>query len=78
MALKKSTRGLLLRKGVWHIDKVLFGKLICESTHTANLGEAEMLLEHRCFEVRRRSALVSRGGHQVRCREWASARFRSR
>jgi hypothetical protein len=39
---RKSTRGLLLRSGIWHIDKVLFGKRICESTHTT------ILLRRRC------------------------------
>jgi hypothetical protein len=47
MALKQHTRGLLPCKGVWHIDKILFGKRICESTHTGDVKEAEMLLAHR-------------------------------
>jgi integrase len=47
------TRGLLLRKGIWHIDKVLFGKRICESTHTSDLKEAEMLLAHRVSQARK-------------------------
>lgn len=56
--LNSSTRrrkplGLLLRKGVWHIDKVLFGERICESTHTGDLNEAEMLLAHRIAEARK-------------------------
>jgi hypothetical protein len=32
--IEKIMPGLLLRGGVWHIDKVLFGKRICESTRT--------------------------------------------
>jgi hypothetical protein len=48
------SRGLLLRKGVWHIDKIVYGERICESTRTGDLGEAEALLAHRCLEVRRR------------------------
>jgi integrase len=43
----------LLRNGVWHIDKVLFGERICESTHTGDLAEAEMLLAHRIAEARK-------------------------
>jgi integrase len=43
----------LLRKGVWHIDKVLFGKQICESTHTGDLKEAEMLLAQRVSQARK-------------------------
>ena len=50
---RRSTRGLLLRKGVWHIDKVLFGKRICESTRTGDLTEAETLLAHRVSQARR-------------------------
>jgi integrase len=50
---RRSTRGLLLRNGVWHIDKVLFGKRICESTHTGDLCEAEVLLAHRVSQARR-------------------------
>jgi hypothetical protein len=42
-----------LRKGVWHIDKVLFGKRVCESTRSSDLKEAEMLLAHRVSEARR-------------------------
>src|ERR1700674_3273663 len=36
---RRGIRGLLLRNGVWHIDKVLFGKRICESTRTGDLSE---------------------------------------
>lgn len=50
---RRSTRGLLLRKGVWHIDKVLFGKRVCESTRTGGLKEAEMLLAHRVTQARK-------------------------
>src|ERR1700676_57977 len=50
---RRSTRGLLLRNGAWHIDKVLFGKRICESTHTGELKEAEALLAHRMSQARR-------------------------
>jgi integrase len=50
---RRRSTGLLLRKGVWHIDKVLFGKRICESTHTNDLAEAEMLLAHRVSQARK-------------------------
>jgi integrase len=53
MRSKKATRGLLLRKDVWHIDKVMYGKRICESTGTHNLNEAEALLAHRLSEARK-------------------------
>jgi hypothetical protein len=39
----RRTAGLLLR-GVWHIDKVIYGKRICESTGTRDLTKAEALL----------------------------------
>ena len=53
MRLHGTTRGLLLRKGTWHIDKVLFGKRVCESTQTRDLAEAEMLLAHRVSQARK-------------------------
>jgi hypothetical protein len=45
--------GLLLRGSVWHIDKVLYGKRICESTGTRDLTEAQALLAHRVTQARR-------------------------
>jgi hypothetical protein len=50
---RRSPRGLSLRNGIWHIDKVLFGRRLCESTHTSDLKEAEMLLAHRVSQARR-------------------------
>jgi hypothetical protein len=35
-----TTCGLFLRKRIWHIDKVLFGERLCESTRTGELKEA--------------------------------------
>ena len=48
----RRTPGLLLRGGVWHIDKVLYGKRICESTGTRELTEAEALLARRVTQAR--------------------------
>ncbi len=45
--------GLLLRRGVWHIDKVIYGKRICESTGTSDRIEAEALLARRVTQARR-------------------------
>jgi integrase len=45
--------GLLLRGAVWHIDKVIYGKRICESTGTRDLSEAEVLLARRVTQARR-------------------------
>jgi hypothetical protein len=47
MHSENTTHGLLLRNGIWHIDKVLFDKRVCESTRTSDLAQAEMLLAHR-------------------------------
>ena len=45
--------GLLLRGAVWHIDKVIYGKRICQSTGTRDLTEAQALLAHRVTQARR-------------------------
>ena len=44
---RKRTPGLLLRGGIWHIDKVVFGQRIVESTRSGNLAEAESV--HRAI-----------------------------
>ena len=49
---RKRTAGLYLRAGVWHIDKQIRGKRICESTGTDNLAEAETYLAKRSEELR--------------------------
>jgi integrase len=49
---RKKIPGLINRKGVWHIDKVIRGKRICESTGTSNIEEAETYLARRMEEVR--------------------------
>jgi integrase len=53
MRRQGTSRGLLLRNNVWHIDKVLFGKRLCESTRSSDLKEAEALLAHRTTQARR-------------------------
>jgi integrase len=45
--------GLLLRGSVWHIDKVIYGKRICESSGTRDRTEAEALLARRVTQARR-------------------------
>jgi integrase len=45
-------RGLLLRGGVWHIDKIIFGRRICRSTGTSDLAEGEALLARQVTEER--------------------------
>ena len=44
---------MILRNGVWHIDKVVYGNRICESTRSSDLVEAEALLAHRITQARR-------------------------
>ena len=48
----RRTPGLLLRGGVWHIDKVIYGKRICASTGTRDLTEAQALLARRVTQAR--------------------------
>ena len=49
---RRRTPGLLLRRGVWHIDKVIYGKRICESSRTGDRIEAEALLARRVTQAR--------------------------
>lgn len=49
---RKRTPGLYFRAGVWHIDKRIRGRRLCESTGTGNLGEAEAYLTRRTEEIR--------------------------
>jgi integrase len=44
--------GLFLRGGAWHIDKVIDGKRICESTGTGDLKEAEAVVAKLVQEAR--------------------------
>jgi integrase len=46
------TPGLIERGGLWHIDKMLRGARICESTGTSNLAQAERYLAKRIAELR--------------------------
>src|SRR6267154_4223298 len=49
----RRTPGLLLRGAIWHIDKVIYGKRICESSGTRDRTEAEALLARRVTQARR-------------------------
>ena len=49
---QRKTPGLLLRGGTWHIDKVIYGKRICQSTGTKDRIEAEALLARRVTQAR--------------------------
>lgn len=52
---RKRTPGLYKRKGIWHIDKAVQGKRLCESCGTDNLEEAEKYLARRLESLRQAS-----------------------
>ena len=49
---RKRTPGLYKRKDVWHIDKQVIGRRLCESTGSDSLEEAEKYLAKRINEIR--------------------------
>lgn len=49
---KKRIPGIYKRHGVWHIDKHVDGRRLCESTGTDSLAEAERYLARRLEEIR--------------------------
>lgn len=44
---RKRMPGMILRNGIWHIDKAIDGTRICESMGTSRLEEAEKYLAWR-------------------------------
>ncbi len=48
----KRSPGLVKRQGIWRIDKIMFGRRICESTGSRELEEAEKYLAKRREELR--------------------------
>ena len=68
----RNTRGLVLRGGVWHIDKRVFGRRICQSTGTAQLEEAERMLARVMEQVRQVHVY---GMRQPRSFEQAAAKY---
>ena len=44
--------GLQFRRGCWYIDKIIYGKRVCESTGTCDLKEAQALLARRIGQAR--------------------------
>ena len=49
---RKRYPGLRERAGIWHIEKQIFGRKICESTGTGDLKKAELILARRIEEAR--------------------------
>jgi integrase len=69
---RKRVPGLIMRAGTWHIDKVMFGRRICQSTGTAQLEEAETHLA-RVMEETRQAHVY--GVRPSRTFEQAAAKF---
>src|SRR3954447_22042638 len=69
---RKRVSGLIMRAGIWHIDKVIFGRRICQSTGTSQLEEAERRLA-RVMEETRQAQVY--GVRPSRSFEQAAAKF---
>ena len=52
MGKKHSLSGLRLRNGIWHIEKMVDGKRLYESTKVSQRAEAEKVLIHRMEQIR--------------------------
>jgi integrase len=72
MGRKKQVPGLIMRAGVWHIEKRIFGRRICQSTGTAQLEEAERHLARIMEQVRQAQVF---GVRPSRTFEQAAAKF---
>jgi hypothetical protein len=69
---RKKTPGIFKRGGVWHIDKRIGGRRICQSTETASLEEAERFLARLAEEIRQARIY---GVRPTRTFEQAAAKF---
>lgn len=69
---RKSITGLTQRGGVWHINKVVNGQRIYESTGTGEREEAERYLVHRLEQIRQESVY---GVRQKRTWREAATRY---
>src|SRR5690348_2503591 len=69
---RKRIPGLIFRAGVWHIDKRICGRRICQSTATGDLQEAERVLA-RVMEQARQADVY--GVRPSRSFEQAAAKF---
>jgi integrase len=49
---RKKVSGLIDRKGIWHIDKVVRGRRLCESTGESEIERAEEYLARRIDQIR--------------------------
>ncbi len=69
---RKQIPGLFRRGGIWHIDKRIQGRRICQSTGSASLAEAEQYLA-RLMEETRQAQIY--GVRPSRTFEQAAAKF---
>jgi integrase len=69
---RKKSPGLFKRKGIWHIDKHVFGRRICQSTGYAELEKAEAFLA-KIVEDQRQAIVF--GVRPQRTFEQAAAKF---
>lgn len=69
---RKKIPGLIQRDGIWHIDKRIGGRRVCQSTGTARLEEAEKFLARLMEEVRQANVY---GVRPSRTFEQAAIRF---
>ena len=69
---RKQVPGLIMRAGIWHIDKRFLGRRVCQSTGTAQLEEAEQYLA-RVMEQTRQAQVY--GVRPTRTFEQAAAQF---
>ncbi|MEE4378476.1 MAG: hypothetical protein V2J55_13360 [Candidatus Competibacteraceae bacterium] len=49
---RKRTPGLHKRGGIWHIDKQIRGRRVCESTGESDFARAEEYLARKIEEIR--------------------------
>lgn len=69
---RKRIPGLVQRAGIWHIDKRILGRRVCQSTGAAHLEEAERYLAKVMEETRQ---AVVYGVRPARSFEQAAAKF---
>lgn len=69
---RKKTPGLVQRAGIWHIDKRIGGRRVCQSCETGELTEAERFLA-RLMEEHRQAEVY--GVRPTRTFEQAAAKF---
>jgi integrase len=63
---RKKLPGLYKRGDVWHVDKRVFGRRLCESTGTGSLQEAERYVMKRLEDMRQTIIYGERAKHSFR------------